>query len=75
MTYERRSKTRIKPVPGVTWRSHMGCGALFGFFAGFIGALTKTGVHGLTEPLLVGLGVAIFAGLLAAVLGNRFWLR
>ena len=75
MPEEPRRQTRIKPVPGVTWRSHMGCGALFGFVAGFIGALAEITPDGLLEPVLYGLGTAVVAGVLAALLGNRFWLR
>ena len=75
MTDGRPTRSRIKPVPGVTWCSHMGSGALFGFFAGFLGAPTETETVGFREPLLIGLGVAVVAGLLAALLGSRFWIR
>ena len=62
-------------MPGVTWRSHMGCGALFGFVAGFLGALEELTPDGWGRPILVGLAFAVAAGVLAALLGNRFWLR
>lgn len=69
----RRPPTRIRPVPGVTWRSHLGCGALFGFAAGFLGVLDRAQGWGL--PLAAGLAGAVVAALLAAFLGNKFWLR
>ncbi len=75
MEDDRQSATRIKPVPGVTWRSHLGCGALFGFFAGFLGALKEVDAKGFLGPVLVGVVTAVLAGGLAALLGNRFWLR
>lgn len=67
------SETRIKPVPGVTWWSHLGCGALLGFGAGFLGVLEDA--DGFALPVLAGLAGAVIVGLLAALLGNKFWLR
>ena len=66
--------SRIKPVPRVTWRSHLGCGALLGFVAGFLAAL-RAFPEGLLKPLLIGLAAALVVGLVAALLGHRFWFR
>ncbi len=65
----------VKPVPGVTWRSHLGCGALFGFLVGFFGALREPDTTGFLVPVLAGIAVAVLAGGLAALLGDRFWKR
>jgi hypothetical protein len=58
MPEERRAHTRIKPVPEVTWRSHLGCGALLGVFAGFLGALKEADTAGFLIPILAGVGLA-----------------
>ena len=75
MQADRRKKTRIRPVPGVSWRSHMGCGALLGAFAGLFYVLREVHTPSPGQMLLGALAGAAVFGLLAAALRNRFWIR
>lgn len=63
--------TKIKPVPGVTWLSRFGCGALLGLIIVLRWILIDLGTDEFLAAALKGLGFAAIAGLLAAYLGPR----
>ncbi|MCI0612707.1 hypothetical protein L0244_06930 [bacterium] len=48
-----------------------GCGAIFGFIVGFF--VVSKYYMDISGPLKNGIAVAILFGILAAVLGDKFW--
>jgi len=68
---EERQDTRIKPVPGVTWLSRFGCGALLGLIIVLRWILSDLGTEEFFVSALKGLGFAVIVGLLVAYLDAR----